>query len=354
MNKKGKAALTAVISLLLAAVVGLVVFDAVKRSREYSGTSAMMNTVVSADIEGKNAKEIGGQVFDCISELENKLLSRHITISAVSEINDAAGEEVMLTLFSLQADGVTDDPAKKMADILARCEDVRLSSGGAFNPLLGRLSDLWGFGTGKERVPAEDEISAALEGTGYPIEINANGIKIPLGTVLDLGSVGKGIACDEVRSLLKNTEIKRAVVSVGGSILLYGEDESFTVGIRDPFSDSSSDCFATLVLPEGCVSTSGSYERYFDKDGVRYHHILDPKTGYPADSGLVSVTVVCGDGFLSDALSTACFVLGYEKSLPLIEKYGAQAVFVLSDKSVMVTDGLADSFTLEKDGYTLG
>ena len=172
-------------------------------------------------------------------------------------------------------------------------------------------------------------------------------------SVLDLGSVGKGIACDEVRGVLENSKIKRAVVSVGGSILLYGEGEKFTVGIRDPFSESSTESFAVLTLPATCVSTSGSYERYFDRDGVRYHHILDPKTGYPAESGLVSVTVVCSDGFMSDALSTACFVLGYEKSLPLLEKYGAQAVFVFNDRSVRVTGSLADSFKLEKDGFKL-
>ena len=125
------------------------------------------------------------------------------------------------------------------------------------------------------------------------------------------------------------------------------------MGIRDPFSESSAESFASLTLPACCVSTSGSYERYFERDGVRYHHILDPKTGYPAESGLVSVTVVCDDGFLSDALSTACFVLGYEKSLPLLEKYGARAVFVFNDKSVRVTGSLADSFELEKDGFKL-
>ena len=162
-----------------------------------------------------------------------------------------------------------------MGDILSKCEELRKSSGGAFDPLLGRLSDLWGFGTGNERVPDKDEINSALNGTGSAIEINENGIKIPSGTVLDLGSVGKGIACDEVRGVLENSKIKRAVVSVGGSILLYGEGEKFTVGIRDPFSESSTESFAVLTLPATCVSTSGSYERYFDRDGVRYHHILE-------------------------------------------------------------------------------
>ena len=302
MKKSSKKLIVALLCAAAAVLIGLVAYDGIKQSREFSSSSAMMNTAVSADIEGKDAKKVGKAVFDCISELENKLLSRHIETSAVSEINDAAGQSVKITLFSSSANG---------------------------------------------------KINSALNGTGSAIEINENGIKIPLGTVLDLGSVGKGIACDEVRGVLENSKIKRAVVSVGGSILLYGEGEKFTIGIRDPFSESSTESFAVLTLPATCVSTSGSYERYFDRDGVRYHHILDPKTGYPAESGLVSVTVVCSDGFMSDALSTACFVLGYEKSLPLLEKYGAQAVFVFNDRSVRVTGSLADSFKLEKDGFKL-
>ena len=272
MKKSSKKLIVALLCAAAAVLIGLVAYDGIKQSREFSSSSAMMNTAVSADIEGKDAKKVGKAVFDCISELENKLLSRHIETSAVSEINDAAGQSVKITLFSSSANGKINDPEKKMGDILSKCEELRKSSGGAFDPLLGRLSDLWGFGTGNERVPDKDEINSALNGTGSAIEINENGIKIPSGTVLDLGSVGKGIACDEVRGVLENSKIKRAVVSVGGSILLYGEGEKFTVGIRDPFSESSTDSFAVLTLPATCVSTSGSYERYFDRDGVRYHH----------------------------------------------------------------------------------
>ena len=97
--------------------------------------------------------------------------------------------------------------------------------------------------------------------------------------------------------------------------------------------------------------TSGGYERYFEEDGKTYQHILDPKTGYPAESGLISVTIVCDDGWLSDGLSTACFVLGYEDSLPLLETYQAEAVFVTEDKEVIVTDGLKDMFTLTDSSY---
>lgn len=166
--------------------------------------------------------------------MKNKLLSRHIGTSAVSEINDAAGQSVRVTLFSSSAGGVINDPEKKLEDILERCEELRKISGGAFNPLLGGLSDLWGFGTENERVPEKAEIRAALNGTDSAVEINENGIKIPSGTVLDFGSVGKGIACDEVRGVLEKAKIKRAVVSVGGSILLLRRRREIHRGDKRP------------------------------------------------------------------------------------------------------------------------
>ena len=169
MKKSSKKLIIALLCAAAAVLVGLVAYDGIKQSREFSSSSAMMNTAVSADIEGKDAKKVGEAIFDCISELENKLLSRHIETSAVSEINDAAGQSVKITLFSSSANGKINDPEKKMRDILSKCEELRKSSGGAFDPLLGRLSDLWGFGTGNERVPDKDEINSALNGTGSAI-----------------------------------------------------------------------------------------------------------------------------------------------------------------------------------------
>lgn len=351
--KKGKW-ITVAVCVAAVVVIALSAFDVIKVGREYKNSSVLMNTTVSADISGTQAQSVGEEIFKRISQLENKLLSRHIELSAVGEINACAGQETVITLFSQSyEEGNVDDPVSDILNIISRCQTLRQDSGGAFNPLLGRLSDLWGFGTGNERVPSENEIKSVLNGTDEPIEINGRKVKIPTNTVLDLGAVGKGIACDEAKKLLESAKVKSAVISVGGSVLLYGEDRQFEVGIRDPFSQSGTDCFATLSLSACCVSTSGSYERNFEFDGITYHHILNPKTGYPADSGLVSVTVVCEDGFLSDALSTACFVLGYEDSLPLLKKYNAEAVFVTDEKKVLVTDGLCDSLSVEKDSFTV-
>ena len=139
MKKSSKKLIVALLCAAAAVLIGLVAYDGIKQSREFSSSSAMMNTAVSADIEGKDAKKVGKAVFDCISELENKLLSRHIETSAVSEINDAAGQSVKITLFSSSANEKINDPEKKMGNILSKCEErYKNTVGYGARPRLGR------------------------------------------------------------------------------------------------------------------------------------------------------------------------------------------------------------------------
>ena len=337
-SQKGKR--VAVICLCLCVVVAAVIaVDLFLSDKEYQGSTALMNTVVSLNVEGKSAENTAKAVTDRIAELENASLSRYRAASSVTKINADAGN-------FCEADSL-------VLSLCQRCAEVSGKSEGAFNPLLGGVSDLWGFRTQNARVPDAKELEQALSAVrAKDMEISSTGIKIPDGTVLDFGAVGKGVACDEARKVLAKTDTERAVVSVGGSILLYGEGPSFTVGVRNPLG-TASDCVGELSLGATCVSTSGSYENNFTLDGKTYHHILYPKTGYPVENNLLSVTVVCDDGFLSDALSTACFVLGYDKSLSLLEKYGADAIFVFEDKTVRTTQGIVESFKLLSDDFTL-
>jgi thiamine biosynthesis lipoprotein len=184
------------------------------------------------------------------------------------------------------------------------------------------------------------------------------------GLSIDLGAVGKGVAADEVCKYLNQQNadstsgihVQGAVVSIGGTVLVYGKksgNQVWQVGIRNPRGSQDSSIGYLSLKETTVVSTSGDYEQYFEEDGVRYHHIFDPSTGYPADSGLMSVTVVCEQGIYSDGLSTACFILGYEDSLPLLKQYDAEAVFITTDYDVIVTDGLTDSFTLTNDDFDL-
>lgn len=213
-------------------------------------------------------------------------------------------------------------------------------------------------------MPNDADIKSALGSVDYKtVSVSDdNTVSLAKGQELDLGAVGKGLACDEVAKYLKTrNEVSGAVISVGGSILLYGQnperdDGTFNVAIRNPFGESN-DYMGIINLPGGyCVSTSGDYEKTFELDGKTYHHILDPKTGYPAESNITGVTVISKSGIDTDALSTAAFIMGYgDKTLELLKKYDAEAIFITHDKKVYITSGLQNKFSLygEKSDFTL-
>lgn len=225
----------------------------------------------------------------------------------------------------------------------------------------GALTELWGIDTESFKLPKDDEIKDAI-----PLCLDANinatedengqSIKVNEGQIFNLGSVGKGIACDKAIEKAKGLEeCKGVVISVGGSVGVFGEhdgNDTWTVGIRNPYG-SSSDLFAKLKVKNSFISTSGNYEKKFTIDDKTYHHILDLETGYPVENDLVAVTVVANSGLESDAFSTMCYVLGEEKSKKFLEMYGAEAVFVYSDKTVSVTDGLKDALEITDKEFSL-
>lgn len=236
--------------------------------------------------------------------------------------------------------------------------EIYKDSDGAYSPCMRPISGLWGIEDGKEDIPKEKDIMNTLEVTnGDHIQLYDKGVIFEdEGMMLDFGATGKGIACDEVRKVLQDSGVRGAVVSIGGSICVYGDKgdgKDWHIGIRDPRGEDG-DVFAVVDVPGTVtVSTSGDYEKYFEKDGVRYHHIFDPKTGYPADSGLISVTIISEDGLLSDGMSTACFVMGLEKGMKYANQKNVDAIFVTSDKGVYVTDGLKKRIRLKSDDYTI-
>lgn len=206
-------------------------------------------------------------------------------------------------------------------------------------------------------IPAQEELDKLLKETGYEkLELDGNKVTLKDGATLDLGAAGKGIGCDLVMDLLKNEkEVSGMILNLGGSsVMAYGEkpDQSdWRVAVKDP-RDPEGEYLGAITLKGGeFLSTSGDYERYFMENGKRYHHILDPETGYPVWNGLTAVTVVCDSGIMADGLSTACFVLGKEKALPLLEKYGADALFADENHKVYLTEGMEERFELMKDTY---
>lgn len=313
--KKKAAIITAVAVVIVAA---LIIFDAV-RPQSLTSSFFSMNTYCSAEVEGRDAQKNLAEIQNIVEKLDLETLSRTAENSVVYNLNKSGEAE-------LDAD---------IAAYFTLLSDVSKQSGGAFDYTLGAVSDLWNFGS-TPSIPDETKLAEALSHSGYE-KVSVSGSKITLGdkkAVVDFGASGKGIALDSIGSYLGNQKVNRAVVSVGGSVLLYGEGD-FNVGIRDPKGSTSS--IATLKTSAACISTSGSYEQYFEKDGKRYHHILSPETGYPVDNGLVSVTVISESGLLSDALSTACFVLGIEEGTALAGHYGAKVIFI-TDENIIYTD----------------
>ena len=340
MKKRGIVLVAVAVVILAAVIVCDFLFN-----KTVSDTFLAMNTTVSLNITGVNSQKATEVIKSKIIRLDEKLLSRTNVNSEIYAINNGKTE-------------VSDE----LAEILKELKQIEKDSGGAFCIGVAQLTDLWGIGTDSARVPDENEISDTIENC-YSWNIDGNTVYLPEGVKLDLGAVGKGIACDYADDILMEfisndvIDLRESIIAVGGSVKLdkfgSGPNAIFKVGIRDPLGEATEYCAILEIAPD-CVSTSGNYERFFeDENGNRYHHIFNPSTGYPADSGLMSVTVVTQSGTISDALSTACFVLGIEKSLPLLEKYNAQAVFITEDKEIISTFG-TDNLEITNDSYTLG
>lgn len=335
MKKRGGIiAVVLCVAVLAAAIVGDFLF-----SRNNSTNFTAMNTVVSLDITGFDSSAAVKKIKEEILYLDEYLLSRTNEKSEIYAVNNGKTQ-------------ITAELAKILFDL----KRLEAATDGAFCIGLAQLSDLWGIGTENAAVPDEADISAAIRNSSA-WQTDKQTVTLPGNIKLDLGAAGKGIACDYAFNTLSQLKCKQAVVAVGGSILLYADkpDTRFRVGVRDPLGSANEYCIILDAQP-GCISTSGNYERFFeDENGNTWHHIFDPSTGYPAQSGLLSVTVAAQSGTVSDALSTACFVLGLERSLPLLEKYNADAIFITQDKEIITTyENAEEIITVTNDSYSLG
>lgn len=331
--------------------------------RQQTSVDTAMGTIVTQTLyvrqeRGQTEQESGEEegtegesaaVMELLTELERQELSWRIEGSEVARINARASAPVPGEPESIPV-------SSSMQDILGQIWQISTDSKGALDVTLGRLSRLWNLDEltvsavdGQAYIPGSEQIQSALEDTGFArVQLSGGTITLPGGMQLDLGAVGKGIACDRISAYLHSQpQVTGAVVAVGGSVVTYGkkpDDSPWKVAIMHPREEGN--YLGVLSLTgEHFISTSGDYERYVLVDGVRYHHILDPSTGYPARSGLCSVTIVCDSGLQADALSTACFVLGAERGLALTETYGAEALFVDEDGVLYMTEGMKEIFS---------
>ncbi len=312
----------------------------------YNKVDTGMGTIISQKLYLKECTsqeevKIANSVMDIIGKLEKDVLSWRLPSSEIYQINEKAGKEEIKVSSELEA-------------ILNTVLEVSRESQGALDITIGDTVQLWNIdaylnGDLEEFIPpTEDAIKDSLKHSGYEkIKIEQDEISLPESMKLDMGALGKGIACDEIYEYLaKQDKVKGASISVGGSILTYGKKsngEKWNVAIIDP-KDTSTYIGYFALEGKWCVSTSGSYERVVKQDENVYHHILDPYTGHPADSGITSVSILCESGIISDALSTACFVLGTEKGLLLAEEFDAHAVIVDKSGEIYTTKGIEKYF----------
>lgn len=311
-----------------------------------SKTEFVLGTVVTIKLYDNATEEVFNKVFAKLREIENKM-TINADDSEVIEINSNAGKDFVK---------VSDDTFY----VIKSGKDFSKLSGGRFDISIGPLVKLWGIGTENAKVPDKDEIVSKKVLVDYNnVVLNESEKSVMLketGMILDLGGIAKGYGADAVVNILKDNNVKHAIINLGGNVFAYGNKPDGTlwrVGVQNPFS-TRGEYLGIAQVANQTVVTSGVYERYFEEDGKRYHHILDPDTGYPVENNLVGITIIASSSIDADSLSTSAFALGLDKGIELIESLdNVDAVFVTKDSEVYITSGLKDNFELENSEFKL-
>ncbi len=307
----------------------------------------LLDTIVDITLYGtdKETRPILDKLF---REIENdeKKFSRHQSDGEIGEVNNHIGEEVT----------VSEDTINMVESAFS----ISTMTGGLFDISIGPLVDLWDISGNEPCVPTEEEIQSVLKKINYrkiDIDVEKNTLSIPdEGMSLDMGAIAKGYITDKLVKILQEDGIQSALLNLGGNLYLYGSKPDgalWNIGIRNPYG-LQGEYIGTVMVKDMSVVTSGIYERYFEVEEKRYHHILNPKTGYPEDNTLASVSILSPSSTFADGLSTAVFLLGRKDGMSLIEKINdVEAIFVTKDRKVYLSSGLKSgkiSFTLtDKD-----
>lgn len=305
-----------------------------------------VNTITIVDVKEKDQAQILQEVDDTIRNLHNEMSLQQKT-SDINKVNDKSGIE----------------PVKVSDDIYYIVEkSLKYSklTNGTFSTAVGPMTLLWGIGSESARVPNKDEITKILPLLNYKdIVLNEKDHTIFLkqkGMKIDLGGIAKGYCADKLADQLKKRGVKNAIINLGGNIYVFGKNaqgKDFTIGIQDP-SGSNQKVMGQINLTNKSVVTSGIYERYIEKDGRIYHHMLDPKTGYPFENNLSSVTIISDKSVDGDSLSTSTYGLGLDKGMKFINSIdGVDAIFITKDKKVYITNNLKDKLKIKEKSYKL-
>lgn len=302
-----------------------------------------MDTVMTLRVYGENGEEMVSLISKEINTMEN-ILSVTREGSDVWRIDHSDGAAVEV-----------DDYTKSLLEL---AQTLGKRTDGALDVTMYPVVKAWGFTTSEYRIPADSELTALMERVGYDkISLKGNKVTMPAEMEMDLGSIAKGYAGEVAADLLRENGVTSALLNMGGNVQTVGsktDGTAWRIGIQDP-NEPTGSYLGVLQLVDQAAVTSGGYQRYFEEEGVRYWHIMDPATGSPARSGLISVTIVGDKGGMCDGLSTSLFVMGLEGAVAdWRANRDYEAILVDEDNNVWITEGLKDSFALvEGSEYTL-
>ncbi|WP_342564739.1 FAD:protein FMN transferase [Paenibacillus sp. FSL R7-0345] len=317
-------------------------------TKSLAQTFYIYDTVVNIKIFGNDATQQNMDDIQSMLERMDTQFSRTKEDGELYAVNQAAGKEAV---------AVSDETLDIVKQSIKYAEDMD----GLYEPTIGPLVDLWAIGEGGEHVPDQADIDAAKSLINYKdiiIDENAKTIKLAReGMVLDMGGIGKGYAADRIADYLKEQGLDSAMINLGGSsIIALGNKPNgspWNIGLQDP-DQSRGTQLGTIKITDEVIDASGVYERYFMQDGVRYHHILDPRTGYPSQNGLKSITIMSPNATDADALSTGVFLMGLEEGMKYLEALpeNIEAFFITDDNKIYATSGIRDRLQLTDPTYT--
>ncbi|WP_101911460.1 FAD:protein FMN transferase [Marasmitruncus massiliensis] len=324
------------VCVLVAATAAGTYYTLSQNQKPAVGTSFLMDTVVEYKLYGKDAEQAKLAIEQTLSEFENKV-SRYINGSEIDQLNQNAG---------IGPVAVSDDTL----ELLSLCLEYGKFSEGVFDITVAPLTQEWNVTAEHPKVPSEQVIDQLLELVNYrdlALDLQTETAYLEhKGQAVDVGGIAKGFACDLARKTALDYGITSGYISIGGNLMVIGEKpnhQPFKFGVRDP-RGSANDYIGIVTLPDSTMATSGDYERYFEQDGIRYHHILDPETGWPARTDLMSVSVVTPDGAYADFMSTYLFIKGKAFALEHLDSLNCGLIVVDKDRNVYISESLKDSF----------
>lgn len=315
-----------------------------KKAEAHTATTFAMDTLVTQKAYGKNAVQAMQEVNLALAQWE-KTFSMFRPESDIALINAAAGRGGA-------------DVSPETAELLSKALAFSAKSKGAYAVTIAPLTLAWGVTGENPRVPGDDEIGTLLPLVNDSlVEISANHITLPKeGMGLDLGGIAKGAACAAAAEIYRKHGVESAYISIGGNVYAHGtkpDGTPFRIAFEDPYSEGDSAYIASFEMENAVIAVSGGHHRFFEENGQTYIHIIDPRTGKPAESDIAAVGVICEDGAEADFYSTTLFIWGKEKALEYMQN-GGTAILLDKDGGLYVSKSLENGFEVHRENeYTL-